>query len=197
MVYSEATYSMKVTMQWTMPQFTVPGGAHVTTIIGMVHSKDTFLWKENIYATLGLEDVAEMGNTTKMNAELDVIISALKAGSKFQLPAPPINGSSEVTLKLSTAYPNVSFASMIAPTPDWFLGISNISLVKDNRWLDSLILPVRVYDAGTEQGNVFSLNNPATIPQEVVNILTPANGSVLANGNSSLAAIATVRFIKQ
>lgn len=196
LVYSEAFYKMQVTMHWTTPAFTVPGGAHVTSLIGMTHARDTFLWKENMLATQGLEDVAEVGNTTKMNAEMDGIIARMRSNFKFQIPAPANNGMVETTVQLSTAYPEISFASMVAPSPDWFLGISNVSLMQNNIWLDSLILPIKVYDAGTEEGNVFNLNNPATVPAQPVKILTPVNGSVLANGNSTIAPIATVRFIK-
>jgi hypothetical protein len=196
MTYSEAAYKMQVSMNWTSPQFSVPPNAHVTSLIGMVHRKDTFLWKENFQATPGLEDVAEVGNTTKMNSEIDAVISSMKANGKFQLPSPSLTGITETTLQLSTVFSSVSFASMLAPSPDWFLGISNISLIKDNRWVDSLMIQVKVYDAGTEDGDVFSYNNLSSSPQQPIKILTAANGSALANGNTSIASIATVRFIK-
>jgi len=162
----------------------------------MVHSKDTFLWKEGSLATPGLEDVAEIGNGTKMAAEIDAIIQKNKALYQFTATAPPVTGSTDLTVNLSTAFPCVSFASMIAPSPDWFMGISNVNFIENNMWVDSLVLQVRVYDAGTEEGDVFGYNNPSTVPQQLVMILTPAKGSVLANGNSSIPAIATVRFKK-
>ena len=196
LIFSEASYKMTIAMNWTSPQFGVPAGAHVTTLIGMTHSKDTFLWKENVLATPGLEDVAEVGNTIKMNAELDAIIGMNKAGSKFQIPAPANTGIAETTVNPNTVFSNISFASMIAPSPDWFMGISNVSLLQNNKWLDSLTLHIKVYDAGTEEGDVFGYNNPSTIPQQPVSLLTPANGSVMANGNTSIVPIATIRFIK-
>ncbi len=85
---------------------------------------------------------------------------------------------------------------MVAPSPDWFMGISNVSLLQNNKWVDSLTLNIKVYDAGTEQGDVFGYNNPSTVPQQTVTILTPANASVLANGNTAIIPIATVRFTK-
>lgn len=196
LIYSEASYKMTITMNWTSPQFTIPAGAHFTTILGMVHRKDTFLWKENALCTTGLEDVAEVGNTVKMNAEIDVMIAKYKAQSKFQLPPPLIAGTAEINLKFTTEFPLISFASMIAPSPDWFIGISNLSLLENNKWVKELTANIRVHDAGTEQGDVFGYNNPATIPQQPVLLLTPAIGSVLANGNSSMAPMATVRFVK-
>jgi hypothetical protein len=76
------------------------------------------------------------------------------------------------------------------------MGISNVSFIENNMWVDSLMLLVKVHDAGTEEGDVFGYNNPSTIPQQPVMLLTPAKGSVLANGNISIPAIATIRFKK-
>lgn len=195
-VYSEASYKMTVTMNWTSPQFSVPTGAHVTTLIGMIHSKDTLLWKEGKLATEGLEDVAEVGNITKMNLEIDAIIAKNKALSKFQIAAPLITGTAETNLLFNTTYPTISFASMIAPSPDWFMGVSNISLFVNNKWLDELNLYVRVYDAGTEDGDIFGYNNPSTSPQQPAMLLTATNASVLANTNATIAPIATIRFVR-
>ena len=183
-------------MNWTSPQFSVPTGAHVTTLIGMIHSGDTLLWKEGNLATAGLEDVAEVGSITKMNQEIDAIITKNKALSKFQITAPLITGIAETTLIFNTAFPYISFASMIAPSPDWFMGISSVRLFENNKWLDELDLNIRVYDAGTEDGDVFGYNNPSTFPQQPVAQLTPAIATVLANKNTSIAPIATIRFVR-
>ena len=58
--FSEASYKVAVTLNWTSPKFGVPAGAHVTPLTGMIHSKDTFLWMPGKLATAGLEDVAEI-----------------------------------------------------------------------------------------------------------------------------------------
>lgn len=107
-----------------------------------------------------------------------------------------ITGTAETTLLFNSTYPNISFASMIAPSPDWFMGVSNISLFVNNKWLDELNLNVRVYDAGTEDGDIFGYNNPSTIPQQPVALLTHDIATVLANKNTSIAPIATIHFIK-
>ena len=85
---------------------------------------------------------------------------------------------------------------MIAPSPDWFMGLSNVNLFENNKWLDTLSLNIRVYDAGTEEGDVFGYNNPSTVPQQTIMLLTPSTATVLANNNASIAPIATIRFVK-
>ena len=194
--YSEASYKVIITLNWMGPAFGVPAGAHVTTVTGMVHNKDTFLWMPGKPATPGLEDVAEIGNNTKMNAELDPIIAKNKAFSKFAITLPAVTGTVETSLTLNTNYSYISFASMIAPSPDWFMGIHDYNLLNGNTWINDITINVVVYDAGTEDGDVFGYNNPATVPQQNVALLTPANASVLANGNASIASIGTIRFIK-
>ena len=60
------------------------------------------------------------------------------------------------------------FASLVAPSPDWFVGLSEFSLLDErSRWIDDtgdMNLPV--WDAGTETGNRFSLAGTATDPPE-------------------------------
>lgn len=194
--YSEASYKVIITMNWSSPQFGVPAGAHFTGFIGMVHSKDTFLWKPGALATPGLEDVAENGNNTKMNAQLDAILLKNKALLKFTISPPPVTGTVESNLNFNTNYSFISFASMIAPSPDWFTGIHDVSLFNDKTWINEITLNLICYDAGTEDGNVFGYNNPETMPQQNITLLTPANASVLANGNPAIATIGTIRFVK-
>lgn len=194
--YSEASYKMIITMDWTSPKFAVPAGVHVTPIIGMIHSKDTSLWMPGKLATAGLEDVAEAGNNTKMSAELDAILVKNKALSKFTLAAPAVTGMVETNLLFNTNYSYISFASMIAPSPDWFMGVHDVTLFDGKMWVNDITLNIMLYDAGTEDGDVFGYNNPDTNPRQNISLLTPANASVLANGNSSIASIGTIRFVK-
>ena len=85
---------------------------------------------------------------------------------------------------------------MIAPSPDWFMGLHDVSLFQNNKWVDDYTVNIMLYDAGTEDGDVFGYNNPATAPQQNISFLTPLNASVLANGNGEIYAIGTARFIK-
>jgi hypothetical protein len=192
--YSEASYKILVTLNWTSPAFSVPASAHVTPLIGLVHSTDTFLWVPGKLATAGLEDVAEIGNNTKMNAELDAILQANKGLSKFTITPPAVTGTVEADVDFNTNYSCISFASMIAPSPDWFMGIHDFNLFKDKAWINDVTLNLIVYDAGTEDGNVFDYSNPETVPHQNISLLTTA--SVLANGRSSIDPIGTIRFIK-
>ena len=193
--FSEASYKIVITLNWTSPNFGVPAGAHVTTLTGMVHNKDTFLWMPGKLATAGLEDVAEIGNNIEMIKELDEILLKNKALSKFSISPPSVTGTVEANLYFNSNYSYISFASMIAPSPDWFMGIHDLNL-KDKSWINDTTVSLIMYDAGTEEGDVFGYNNPETVPPQNISLLTPANASVLANGNASVAPVGTIRFIK-
>ena len=58
---------------------------------------------------------------------------------------------------------------MVAPSPDWFVGVSGLPLLDDQgRWLRSHEVNLYPWDAGSEQGSEFSRNNLATSPQGVI-----------------------------
>lgn len=194
-ISDSASYRVILTTKWSSPVFSVPADAHLTILVGMVHVKDTFLWSNNPAST-GLEFVAEVGSNWRLMNELDTIIAKQKALSQFAVLPPVINSSIEFPLTFTTGFPAISFASMIAPSPDWFTGINNYSLIQNNNWIDDVTIDLIIYDAGSEDGDVFGYNNPPTVPLQNVSVLTAANATVLANGNPVIGKIATLRFIR-
>jgi Spondin_N len=195
--YSEAVYKVTFTGKWTAPQFPVPANAHFTPIIGMVHNSSAFMFRPGAMATIGVERVAEDGNSFPLLQEIDSLTAQKKAASAQIIFTPGISNSSTITIYCNSNYPLFSCMSMLAPTPDWFLGIHDFSLLQGSSWLSDSTVNVYAYDAGTEQGDIFDQNNLPTAPQQPVALLTPANAMVLANGNSSIAPIGTIRFVRQ
>ena len=195
--FSEARYTVTITGKWKSPEFTVPGGAHFTTFIGMTHNNNASLWKENEKASPGIEVLAETGGGGPLLAEIDSMVAAKTALSLILFVAPSATASATVNFNCNSNYPGISFASMLGPTPDWFVGVSGIRLYNNNKWVADTVINLYPYDAGTEDGDIFGYNNPATIPQQDIHLLQPFGAMVLANGNASLAPIATARFIKQ
>lgn len=195
--YSKASYKVTVSLKWQMPDFTVPVNAHITLLAGMVHAADTFMWKPGTKATPGLEAVAEVGTVNTIFNEMDDIVSKQKALYKFVMFEPAgATGSMQTILSATSEYSYVSLASMIAPSPDWFIGIHDVDLHRNNTWVSDTTINMFVYDAGTEDGDVFGYTNPPTAPQQNIQLLTSSMATVLANGNTTLAPLATIRFTK-
>jgi Spondin_N len=193
---STALYKMILTGTWKMPQHVVPASNHFTDFIGLVHSDACALFKLGTLASKGVEDIAERGNAFEINKEMDAYINANKAKSKFLITLSNITTKDSTTLNATIKNSRISFESMIAPSPDWFVGLDSYDLLKDGKWVTDISLPLYGYDAGTEDGDVFGYANPATVPQQPISLMTPTNASVIANGNVSIAPFATVRFIK-
>ena len=162
----------------------------------MVHDTSSSMWSEGKYASPGLENLAEEGGFVKIGMEQDSIIHIKRALSKFIILPPVINGTTETYLSFNSHYPCFSFATMIAPSPDWFTGISGFSLYQNQHWVEDVSLDLYAWDAGTEEGDIFGYNNPPTVPQQFIKRLTSVNATVLANGNSQLAPIGTIHFKK-
>ena len=58
---------------------------------------------------------------------------------------------------------------MIGPSPDWFVGVSGLSLLdSEGQWMSRRQVALYPYDAGTEDGTEFSLSNPPTNPQGTI-----------------------------
>lgn len=194
---SEARYSVTITGKWASPAFGVPPTAHYTTFCGQVHNGTGALWKEGSLASPGIETLAEIGNLTPLLGEINGNIAGGKASALLIFVAPAPAGTVSSSIYCNSNYSNISFASMLAPTPDWFIGVSNLNLYNNNTWITDTTVQLYAYDAGTEDGDIFGTNNAATSPQQTIQKLQVDQAKVLANGNSTLGPIATVRFTKQ
>ena len=195
--FSEASYQLTFTGLWTNPQLAVPPSAHFTFFSGMVHNNKASLWQEGQPSSPGIEAVAETGSQYPLFTEVDSMIAKKSAMAQINIPPCPPNGFISRTVYCNSHFSYFSFASMIAPSPDWFIGVTNLNLYRNDQWLADTTIQLYVYDAGTEEGDVFAYNNPATLPQQPIQLLTSAKGTVLANGNPSLAPIARLRITKQ
>ena len=71
------------------------------------------------------------------------------------------------TFRASDKSPYFSSINMIAPSPDWFVGVDSLSL-KDGsgKWYRKITCDLLAYDAGTEQGSDFKQGNSSTKPVE-------------------------------
>ncbi len=154
---------------------TLPAGAHFTSLIGATHDAGDALWESGGMATAGIEDVAEEGDTVALAVEIQARIGAGTAGEQITaIGINPFPMTTQATFEIEVDHPNVTLISMVAPSPDWFVGVSDLSLRNGNVWLQALTVDLHPYDAGSEQGSGFSLNTPATNPQEAITLI---NGS--------------------
>ena len=67
-------------------------------------------------------------------------------------------------ITVKEAFPFVTAASMLGPTPDWFTGFSEVNLRPGGVWIPQLVIDMDVYDGGVLANNelVFNPNGPAS-----------------------------------
>ena len=192
-VRSEASYSVTFQGAWTtdVTPGGLPSGAHFTRLIGGVHNAGVTFLREGGRATAGVEFMAELGGTSTLAnevraAEPDALAVLLGSGN-----IRPTGSSTIDSLTLTTDHSRVTLLTMIAPSPDWFVGVSGLSLLDaQGEWRASLTVNLYPWDAGTEEGAEFSLSNPATSPQGVIT-------SLRGMGKFSNEPIATLTFTLQ
>ena len=166
----------------------VPSGEHFTTLIGAVHNGSVTFWSDGGTASAGIESMAEVGGTSTFKSEINAAMPNALAVIEQSI-ASGGTATATVDITLTTDHPLVTLTSMVAPSPDWFVGVSELSLrnTADDGWQQSLTVDLFPYDAGTEEGTEFSLTNDATSPQGTI-------ASIKGTGKFSNEPIATLVF---
>ena len=149
-----------------------PSGAHFSPLIGGVHNDGASFWELGDTASPGMEQMAETGATRTLAAEIGDEIPdnalAVIEGSGTRSP-----GSTKIdTVVVNMDHPLVTLVTMIAPSPDWFAGVTGQSLLdEDGEWVDELRVVLYPLDAGTDSGTSYTSPNENTSPQEPISSL--------------------------
>jgi len=173
-----AQYSIKFVGTWSPNDISsdYPSSAHFSPMIGATHQAGAQFWQNGDRASIGVEEVAELGANDALRSELSIAQNAGTVGatiefqSLFSLP-----NSDTVEIEVDRDKPFITLITMIAPSPDWFIGVSGLSLLESDEWVRSLTVELRPYDAGTEEGTTFSLGNPASPDTDRITKLTEAD----------------------
>src|SRR5207249_3767355 len=58
--------------------------------------------------------------------------------------------------------------SMLAPSPDWFVGVSRLRLHENGAWIPQIVVDLALYDAGTDGGLSYTSPNQPSTPHVAV-----------------------------
>ena len=190
---SEALYTITFTGAWTttVTPGGLPGGAHFSRLIGGVHNDEVNFLEAGGTASAGVESMAEDGGYTTLRNEINAAgadrLSVVQGTSDSISPTATVTFSD---VSLTTDHPRVTLVTMIAPSPDWFVGVSGLSMLDSSGdWKASVSVDLYPWEAGTEDGTEFSLSNDATDPQGVI---TDLRGTGKFNDNK----MATLTFTR-
>ena len=173
-----ATYRVVFEATWSASTHPTnfPGGAHFSPLIGAVHDEDATFWAPEGTATPGIESMAETGGTGTLTSEIQAEIpeDALAVVNGSGIRSPGTTTMQAVAVRED--FPLVTLVTMIAPSPDWFVGVSGLSL-RDaaGDWIGELEVVLYPYDAGTDSGPSYNSANDDTQPREPIHSLRGVN----------------------
>ena len=125
-------------------------------------------------ASPGIKNMAETGSKSPLDSEIDALISEGSACARISGGGiDPSPGVVTVTLTVTPDCPVVSVVCMIAPSPDWFVGVSGLNLFVDGEWIEEETVELLPYDAGTDGGVTFtSPDDPLAVQEAIARITT-------------------------
>ena len=171
---SVATYELLFTKLWWADSHPTnyPANAHFSGLGGVTHNANVSFWNPGELATQGIKDIAELGSKTAFIAEANSAISAGTADSVLSYLG--ISGSETsrtAGFQIRESFPLVTIVSMLAPSPDWFVGISSYELRAGSDWVSSAHFELFPWDAGTDDGVSFTSANKAATPPQPISLL--------------------------
>jgi len=164
-----------------------PSFDHFSGLIGMTHNQSAELFVEGQLASLGIIRMAELGAKSTLIDEISHYISngtgkAVLSGGGLGTGT----GMVSMDFEIDKTHSLVSITSMIAPSPDWFIGVHDVDLFGQGHWANELTVQVGVYDSGSDSGSSFSSPNQPSQPRQAIHsINTPPlamNGVVPSMG---------------
>lgn len=170
-----ARYRVSIALNWTETRFPAdyPANAHWSRLIAMAHAPRYRLFADGETASSGLALLAANGRVTVLEAELDEARRRGRAADHIVIPGLKTGAgrlSFEVTL--TDAAPVLSFATMLAPSPDWFTGARIDARDDSGGFVAQAERPLWVWDAGADSGPRFTSPNAETQPRQSVRLST-------------------------
>jgi hypothetical protein len=163
----DAVYSVTFDVSWsatTHPDM-FPASAHFSGLVGGTHNAGVQFWTPGTLASLGIKRMAEWGQQTTLAGEVQSAITAGTAGSVLLGPAiASLPGNATMQFTATPAHPLVTLVTMIAPSPDWFVGVMGLDLRPGGQWVDELTVTLFPWDAGTDSGPSYASADQPTVP---------------------------------
>ena len=106
----------------------------------------------------------------------------------------PSPGAISLDFEVERRFPLVTLVCMVAPSPDWFVGTSGLSLLdEDGTWRRQVVVDLYAFDAGTDGGVSYSSPNQPLDPRQPITALT--YGRFLVGGE--VPRLGTFTFAKR
>jgi hypothetical protein len=191
-----AEYTIVVKSTWTPARhpFEYPSGAHFSGLIGASHNANYSIFAVGRRPTPGLERLSEEGKHSPLDDEINDAIATGNALAIFETGGlKNFKDSLVATVRVDARHPLVSVVNMVAPSPDWFTGASNVNLVENGAWVGSRTLTLPAYDAGGDDGTTYKARDRDTNPKKATS--RAATRHFIVKGR--VRPVATITFTRQ
>ncbi len=171
----EARYRATFNATWSAATHPVnfPGNPHFSPLTGAVHSEQSRIWESGQIASDGIEQMAETGGTAILATEIQAVVDegralSLIAGGGVQISP----GSTSVEFTINRDNSLLTLVSMMAPSPDWFIGVNGVPLIDQNGdFVQSIAVDLPLYDSGTDGGMRFTSADEDTSPRSPISLV--------------------------
>lgn len=188
-----AQYRVRFDATWSAESHPTafPSNPHFSDLIGGVHNAEVSFWQPGQLASTGIKEMAERGRVSPLDGE---VLAAVETGAAREvirggnIAVSP--GSATTTFTVSQNHPLATVVTMIAPSPDWFVGVNGLSLFENGDWVEQKKITVFGWDAGTDSGTYYDANNLVTSPFEPISALT----SGIFEGRGSIGTFTFTRL---
>lgn len=191
-----AQYRVTFSSTWSEQSHPVdwPDNAHYSGLIGGTHNNRVVFWQDGQLASEGIRAMAERGRKSPLDLE---VMSAITAGNaQHVLSGPDLDtspASVAMEFEISLGFPLVTLVTMVAPSPDWFVGVSALPLLVNNQWVEEQVVVLYPWDAGTDSGVTYEADDFRTLPAEPIRRLlgfpVATNGAVAPFGTMTFRRV--------
>lgn len=169
-----ARYTVRFDATWSAESHPVdfPENAHFSPLIGGTHDGRVRFWRQGELASPGIQAMAEAGQVSPLNDEVRAAIAAGQADQVLEGGNPDSPGSASFSFTARQEFPLVTLVTMVAPSPDWFVGVDSLPLLENGEWVEEREVRLVAWDAGTDSGGTFRTPNQPTSPHRRVTHIT-------------------------
>lgn len=152
-----------------------PSNPHFSPLVGGTHGSSVRFWSEGALASEGIRNMAERGQTPPLESEVNAAIAAGTA-QRLLLGSGLGGGTGSVVMEFEVGltHPLVTLVTMIAPSPDWFVGVTALPLLENGQWIDERRIELVPWDAGTDSGATFTSPDLVTSPHQPISRIVSA-----------------------
>lgn len=167
MCNTSATYRVSFVNTLTPARFgdaIPPTGLVYSPLTAVSHSNRASLLTVRGYARPAIAAVAKTGDNGPLlrltsRLQKDGLVADVTSSMGPTMPG----NATRLTLRVPCDHSFITVVSMIAPSPDWIVQVSNVNVYTDNGFEDMIKGDLIAYDAGVDDGNQFTPPGDASL----------------------------------